>query len=241
MNGFVKLHRKILAWGWFADPPTLSVFLALLLQASYQDTSWKGAPVRRGQVITSLSKLSEQCGISIQQTRTALSHLRATGTITETATNRYRLINIEKYDLYQDAESGTGKHYGKENAGQATDSQQTEQHHRKKKEEKEEKNRVFAAHNPVTETGNGEAKRAPRFVPPSPEEVEAYCRKMGYAVDEERFCDYYRANGWKVGRNPMRDWRAAVRNWAKSGFGGGDRRGFPDGHGGYGGYNLPFL
>lgn len=53
-----------------------------------------------------------------------------------------------------------------------------------------------------------------RFVPPNVDEVRAYCAENGYAVDADRFVDYYTSNGWKVGKNPMRDWRAAVRTWA---------------------------
>lgn len=52
-----------------------------------------------------------------------------------------------------------------------------------------------------------------RFVPPTVQDVAEYCRGKGYAVNAERFVDYYTANGWKVGKNPMRDWRAAVRTW----------------------------
>ena len=54
-----------------------------------------------------------------------------------------------------------------------------------------------------------------RFTPPSLEEVRAYAAEKGLAVDCERFIDYYTANGWKVGRNPMKDWKAAVRNWGR--------------------------
>ena len=63
-----------------------------------------------------------------------------------------------------------------------------------------------------------------RFTPPSLEEVRAYAAEKGLAVDCERFIDYYTANGWKVGRNPMRDWKAAVRNWGRDSKpkGGGD-------------------
>lgn len=52
-----------------------------------------------------------------------------------------------------------------------------------------------------------------RFTPPTFEEVRAYCLERGNAIDPAQFIDYYTANGWKVGRNPMRDWRAAVRQW----------------------------
>lgn len=51
------------------------------------------------------------------------------------------------------------------------------------------------------------------FSPPSVDDVREYCREKGYNVDPERFVDYYTSNGWKVGRNPMKDWKAAVRSW----------------------------
>lgn len=54
-----------------------------------------------------------------------------------------------------------------------------------------------------------------RFKPPTVGEVQAYCIEKGYHVDAERFVDYYTSNGWKVGRNSMKDWRAAVRTWEK--------------------------
>ncbi len=53
-----------------------------------------------------------------------------------------------------------------------------------------------------------------RFAPPTLENVREYCREMGYTnVDAERFIDFYTSNGWMVGKNRMKDWKAAVRNW----------------------------
>ena len=52
-----------------------------------------------------------------------------------------------------------------------------------------------------------------RFVPPTPNEVTAYARQIGYGLDGQRFCDFYSSKGWKVGNQPMKDWRAAVRTW----------------------------
>lgn len=54
-----------------------------------------------------------------------------------------------------------------------------------------------------------------RFQPPTIEEVRSYCLERGNSVNAERFCDYYTANGWKVGNNAMKDWRATVRNWER--------------------------
>lgn len=62
---------------------------------------------------------------------------------------------------------------------------------------------------------NGEGPKRKRFTPPTADEVKAYAAEKGYAgFNAERFVDYYESNGWKVGRNTMKDWRAAVRGWA---------------------------
>ena len=62
----------------------------------------------------------------------------------------------------------------------------------------------------------GKPPRQPqRLIPPTVEEVRAYAAQRGDFLDPEAFMDYYTANGWKVGRNPMKDWKAAVRTWAR--------------------------
>jgi hypothetical protein len=52
-----------------------------------------------------------------------------------------------------------------------------------------------------------------RFKPPTVDEVKAYCAERKNYVDAEHFVSHYEANGWKVGKNPMKDWKAAVRTW----------------------------
>jgi hypothetical protein len=52
-----------------------------------------------------------------------------------------------------------------------------------------------------------------RFSPPTVDEVAEYCRERRNKVDPQRFVDFYAAKGWKIGQNPMKDWRAAVRTW----------------------------
>ena len=52
-----------------------------------------------------------------------------------------------------------------------------------------------------------------RFVPPLLDEVAAYCSERNNTVDPEGFIAFYTSNGWKVGKNPMKDWKAAVRSW----------------------------
>lgn len=70
----------------------------------------------------------------------------------------------------------------------------------------------------LDKTRKEEKARAPssrRFTPPSVDEVAAYCRERGNAVDAQRFVDFYASKGWRVGSSGMRDWRAAVRNWER--------------------------
>jgi hypothetical protein len=55
---------------------------------------------------------------------------------------------------------------------------------------------------------------------PTVDEVKAYCAERGAGIDAEKWFDHYVSNGWKVGQNPMRDWKAAVRTWERSGFNG---------------------
>ena len=56
-----------------------------------------------------------------------------------------------------------------------------------------------------------------RFKVPSQQEVaEFFESRGGSAGDAERFHDHYTANGWRVGRAAMKDWRAAARNWMRS-------------------------
>ena len=52
-----------------------------------------------------------------------------------------------------------------------------------------------------------------RFVPPTVDDVREYCLERGNSVDPQRFVDYYTSNGWMVGKNKMKDWKAAVRTW----------------------------
>lgn len=54
-----------------------------------------------------------------------------------------------------------------------------------------------------------------RFVPPSVEEVAAYCKERNNGIDAERFVDFYTAKGWQIGKNKMKDWQATVRTWER--------------------------
>ena len=55
-----------------------------------------------------------------------------------------------------------------------------------------------------------------RFKKPTIEEIQAYCDERNNGIDAERFYDYYESKGWKVGKTPMKDWKASVRTWERN-------------------------
>lgn len=92
-----------------------------------------------------------------------------------------------------DNQSGTN-----DNKHEQTESNSAKEKENKKENKKENDNKVIR-----------------RFTPPTTDEVRAYCQERGNSVDAERFVDFYTSKGWKIGKEPMKDWRAAVRTWEK--------------------------
>lgn len=60
-----------------------------------------------------------------------------------------------------------------------------------------------------------ERNDADSFLPPSREEIEAYCREAHISIDIDRYIDHYSSVGWRVGNTTMKDWKATVRNWQR--------------------------
>lgn len=102
LNGYIKLYRKMLEWGWYDDTNTKVVFLHLLLTANYKDTEWHGIPLKRGDVVTSIHQLATDLKLSDQNVRTALSHLKLTGEITSKPHTKFSIISIKNYNQYQE-------------------------------------------------------------------------------------------------------------------------------------------
>lgn len=100
-RGYIKLFRSLLDWEWFDCPETLSVYVFLLLSANHCENQWRGITVKQGQTVTSYSQIAQKTGLTIKQVRTAINHLKQTGEVAHQTTNRYSLITIQNYELYQ--------------------------------------------------------------------------------------------------------------------------------------------
>lgn len=100
-NAYIYLRKKILDWQWYNDTPTRSVFIHCLLRASWKDAEYKGIKYGRGQLIDSNEKIAEDLGISIQNVKTAIKHLKRSGELTSLKIGKNRIITVVKYDMYQ--------------------------------------------------------------------------------------------------------------------------------------------
>jgi len=116
-NGFIKIDKRILEWGWYQDSNTFRLWIHLLLKANWKDKKFQSLLVKCGQLVTSVKNLSKDLELTTQQIRTSLKKLKETKEISEKTTNKFTLINIENYCLYQDNKEKNNK--------QITNEQQT--------------------------------------------------------------------------------------------------------------------
>jgi len=100
-TGFIVIHRSILKWEWYDNINVRLVFMHLLLTVNWENKKWHGKEIKRGQIITSLSKLAKNTGLTVRQVRVTLDKLKMTGELTIETTNEYSLISITNYDKYQ--------------------------------------------------------------------------------------------------------------------------------------------
>lgn len=75
----------------------------------------------------------------------------------------------------------------------------------------------------TNQSNNMGASPRARFIPPTVEEVKAYCDERRNGINAEQFVDYYTSKGWLVGKNKMRDWKASVRTWERNGYSNGGK------------------
>ena len=190
---FIKLYKKMLKWEWYDDINTKVLFLHCLLRANWESGSWHGIKYEPGQFITSLPTLAKETCLSVQQVRTAISHLKSTGELTDNQQGNCRVITVVKWSEYQGGNRPSNR--------QSTDDQQTiNRPSTADKEYKEYKNK----------------KNIRNIIPPSVEMVKEYCQSRNNSVDPEAFVNFYESKGWMIGKNKMKDWQSAVRTWEKS-------------------------
>lgn len=98
---WIKLHKKFLDWKWYKNKNTKILFIHCLLKANWKDGFYEDVEVKRGSFITGRKQLSKELGLTEQEIRTAINHLKSTNEITVKTTNSFSIISINNYDKYQ--------------------------------------------------------------------------------------------------------------------------------------------
>ena len=194
-GGWLKLYRVLIQkpiWKQ-STPEQKAILITILCMVNHeeQEWEWQGRKYicKPGQVITSLEKIRQACGkgISIQNVRTALARFEKLGFLTNESTKESRLITVLNWELYQSTENN-----------QQSDQQTGNKDLTTNKNDKNDKNNIYA-----------------HFTPPTLEEVISYCKERNNSVDPQKWYDFYSAKGWMIGKNKMKDWKAAVRTWER--------------------------
>lgn len=198
-NGWITVHRKIMSWEWYGDSRIVHTFIHCLFKANHKQNKWQGALIERGQFITSVENMANDINCSIQQMRTILKKLKSTNEITIKTTTKYSIISITNYEQYQDSNKQDNK--------QITNEQQT---NNKQITNKQQQTTITTTKQPNNENKR-EGKK--RFASPSLQDIQDCINEKNYCIDADIFYNHYESNGWKVGNNSMKSWKAALANW----------------------------
>lgn len=199
-EGWVKLSRQLTEhWLWKRFPFSYGqAWVDLILIANHEDVKipYKGKMIicKKGTVNRSISSLAERWKWSRDKTRRFLDLLEADGMCVVNATTNRTTITLVNYESFQVSPSTNST------TNDTTDKATSRQRVDTNKNDKNDKN--------ILPKGN----RA-TFSPPTLDEVRDYCNERNNNVVPEKFINFYESKGWMVGKNKMKDWKAAVRNW----------------------------
>lgn len=208
--GYIKLHRQIQdCWIWESGKfDKRSAWIDLLMLANHRDKKFMfdGKPVviTRGQFMTSIRKLSARWEWSTSTVSEFLKTLERDNMIKKESDNRRTLLTIVNYEVYQGVPDSK-----RTLIDTPTNTLTDTQTNTPTETTKEIKNKEYIKEKDIP---NGISKKKV-FTPPTVEEVRAYCQERGNNIEPQRFVDFYESKGWMVGKNKMKDWKAAVRNW----------------------------
>ena len=97
-DSFIPLSRALLEWDWHNEPKTGWLYVVMLMMANHEETRWRGETLRRGQLLTGRKQLSIASGLTEDEVRTALAHLKKTEDISVTAKAKYSIVTMLRYE-----------------------------------------------------------------------------------------------------------------------------------------------
>ncbi len=192
-GGWIKVYRKIMDCTIWKEKPfsTGQAWIDLLLEANHEpkevEINGKKIMCNRGETVRSLETWAFRWGWTKSKVFRFFERLRRETMIETRSERSAKHINILNYNTYQERRN--------DNRNEIETATETKQEVKKKRSKEN--------------THNGGDK----FSPPSPAEVSDYAKSIDFILNGEEFVDYYQSRGWMIGKNRMKDWKAAVRTW----------------------------
>lgn len=204
-QGWIPVHRQLQEHWLWADKPFSKgqAWIDILLLANHDDNRFllgnELVEVKAGSFITSELKLMERWGWGKEKTRNFLKLLQQDGMITKKSDRKKTTIIVENYSVYALFETTSRPQTDREQTASRLqpDCEQTQ---------------TTMINN---ENNENNEKQKKVFKPPTLEEVRDYCCERMNTVDPEAFIDFYASKGWMIGKDKMKDWKAAVRTWER--------------------------
>jgi len=198
-NGYIKLWRSMKDSSVMKKPEYLSVWIFILLSANFKETEFifndEKILIKSGSFITSRAKIHAITGVEESKVERILKYLKTEQQIEQQSFNKFRIISICNWELYQQSEQQSEQPVN----SKRTASEQQVNTNKKDKNVKKEKKDINKTYR--------------ESFPPSVESISLYCQERNNNIEPQGFYDYYQSNGWMVGKNKMKDWKATIRTW----------------------------
>ena len=216
LNGYVKIHRKLIRWGWYKNSVIKDTFLHCIFMANFTDQPFEGMIIKKGQFVTSYENLADDLGFTVQKIRTAIKKLKSTGEITTQSTNKFTIITVVKWEDYQmDIQNVTNELTSISTFNQQTTNNQltikqqtTNNKLRMNKNDKNDKKCVWDTH-----TDEKQSEKIPfaEFVKMTNAEYDALIQKFGES-DTKRMIEILDNHKGANGKEYESDYRA-ILSW----------------------------
>jgi len=195
-RGYIKLWRRIIDTRIFKNPTLLQIWIYCLVRSSHKE-EWISIKTGKGETQVHLLPGqfiwgSKRAGVKTRQKwRSAynrLKKLESIGNLTTQNMTHFTLVTVNQWELYQMEKQKNGKPVV--NQWQTTGK-------------------------PMVTYKNDKNDKNDKNIPPALQQVKDYISEKKYNIDAEKWYNHYTAVGWKIGKNKMKDWKAAVRTWIK--------------------------
>jgi hypothetical protein len=196
MSGWIKLHRSIKEHWLYTENRVFSKFEAwndILLSVNFSDAKQviKGKiyNIKRGESTMSLDTWAKRWNWDKSKVRRFLTLLQSDGMIVLVSDNITTHLTVCNYASYQD----------ERNASETP--------------MKRKRNTNEIQTTPIKEEQEQQEQKEGKFIKPTIEQIKDYMKELGMNDISERWMSHYESNGWLVGKNKMKDWKASVRTW----------------------------